>query len=159
MLYAHTCTEHKEIFLAQMMTRLYTVMEAASSSPVILFFIFMYLFFYIHLCIYIIVCKYFINNYKTFRLLNIASMTANSPYPVEFGGIRWHLTYVFSCSLMSNLKAYTSYSRSRNSPACSLHIYWYSVCLSSLHPFNKIRIIFQHSSAYSTHQAQQNKHF
>ena len=55
--------------------------------------------------------------------------------------------------------AYTSYSRSRNSPACSLHIYWYSVRLSSLLPFYKICMIFQLSSAYSTHQAEQNKHF
>ena len=60
---------------------------------------------------------------------------------------------------MSTLWAYTSYSASQNLPACSLHIYWYSVCLPSPHPFNKIRIIFQLSSAYSTHQAEQNKHF
>ena len=55
--------------------------------------------------------------------------------------------------------AYTSYSRSRNSPACSLHIYWYSVRLPSLLPFYKICMIFQLSSACSTHQAEQNKHF
>ena len=54
---------------------------------------------------------------------------------------------------------YTSYSRSRNSPACSLHIYWYSVHLSSLLPFYKICMIFQLSSAYSTYQAVQNNYF
>ena len=59
MLYAHSCTEHKEIFLAQMMTRLYTVMEAASSSPVIVLFyfyvfIFVYSFMYLYNCLNII---------------------------------------------------------------------------------------------------------
>ena len=57
------------------------------------------------------------------------------------------------------LWAYTSYSRSRNLPACSLHIYWHSVRLSPLLPFYMICMIFQLSSAYSTHQAEQNKHF
>ena len=68
------------------------------------------------------------------------------------------LLMVSHCSmnlLMGNMTdkwAYTSYSVSQ-------HIYWYSVRLSSLHPFNKIRMIFQLNSTDSTHQAQHNKQF
>ena len=43
-------------------------------------------------------------------------------------------------------------------PEIRLHVA-YSVRLSSLHSFYKIRIIFQLSSADSTHQAQQINHF
>ena len=79
-------------------------------------------------------------------------------FPIGILGQVWYL--IVSIPDLCNLTYfYTSYSRSRNSPACSLHIYWYSVRLSSLLPFYKICMIFQLSSAYSTHQAEQNKHF
>ena len=73
--------------------------------------------------------------------------------------LRNFLRFIGESMWLPLFRAYTSYSRSRNSPACSLHIYWYSVRLSSLLPFYKICMIFQLSSAYSTHQAEENKHF
>ena len=60
-------------------------MEIASSNPVTapscFFFRLCFIFFFMYLLIQIF--DYFIINSKSFRSLNFALMTANSPYPTE----------------------------------------------------------------------------
>ena len=72
--------------------RLYTVMEVRTPQTYLFYLIFIYL---------------LIINCKSFQLLNITLMTANSPYPIE-STHSVHLTNAFLCLLMSHLR-YTLY--------------------------------------------------